>query len=136
MESVFPAGAANLPLDPAETRHRLWLKGLEPPRPPANAAHPPRLTEHAQVVRERRLLGVAAGGEIAGRNRSFVAQTAHDRQPARVGQAPEKPNSRIAVRHGRDQVSSSHIAMSPADGIRPALTTLPSMTSPGVLRMP
>ena len=36
----------------------------------------------------------------------------------------------------RDQPWLSQTAMSPADGIRPALTTLPSMTSPGVRRMP
>ena len=35
-----------------------------------------------------------------------------------------------------EDYSLSQTAMSPADGMRPALTTLPSMTSPGVLRMP
>ncbi len=85
---------------------------------------------------KRRLLGVAARGEIAGRNRSCVAQTTHDRQPAGIGQALEEPNVGIVVQHERDQSSLNQTAMSPGEGMRPALTTLPSMTSPGVLRMP
>ena len=83
--------------------------------------------EEAQDDRERRRAGGSLRLEPApGQARKNDVPTTH----------PENGGGSGVREPCRRQPSSSQSAMSPAPGIRPVLTTLPSMTSPGVCMTP